>query len=314
MPLSRADVLAAHERIADKVLRTPVMRCEALSDLVGADLFFKCEHLQHTGAFKYRGASNAVAQLPKSCTAVATHSSGNHGAALAAAAQSAGIACHIVVPEGAVQSKIENMQQFGGQLHFCEPTQAAREAGLQQVLSDTGAEAIPPYDDDRIIAGQGTAALELMQQKAELDVVLAPVGGGGLVAGSCLAASGTKTKIVGAEPEGANDTALSVQQGRRIDPIKPDTIADGLRAHVGQRNFAIIQQQVAAVVTVSEAEIISAMRLLWQHLKQVVEPSSATVLAAALKSPILEGQRVGLILSGGNVDLACLPWQRGTHG
>lgn len=309
MPLSRDDVVAAHKRIADKVSRTPMLQNSRLDEIVGAELFFKCEHLQHTGAFKFRGACNAVAQLPDSCTAVATHSSGNHGAALAAAAQASGVACHIVVPEGAVQSKVKNMQQFGGQLHFCEPTQAAREAGLQQVLNETNAQAVPPYDDDRIIAGQGTAALEMIEDNPELDLILVPIGGGGLIAGSCLAALGSGVKISGAEPQGANDTALSLHAGHRIDPIKPDTIADGLRAHVGARNFAIIQQHVTDVITVTEAEIIAAMRLLWQHLKQVVEPSSATVLAAAVKTPQIRGKRVGLILSGGNVDLARLPWQ-----
>lgn len=308
-----ADLRAAARRIEPHVHRTPVMGSARIDAQVGATLLFKCENLQRTGAFKFRGATNAVLSLPDDVAhrGVATHSSGNHGAALAAAAASRGIPAYIVVPEGAVASKVAAIEGYGGKLIRCEATQAAREAGLEKVLAETGATAIHPYEDSRIIAGQGTAVLELLEQVEALDLIICPVGGGGLISGCALAAKGMQPDItvIGAEPSGADDTARSLARGQIIDSFTPDTIADGLRGKVGQLNFQIIRKLVAEVVTVTDEEIIEAMRMIWQLMKLVVEPSSATVLAAVIKERNrLAGRRIGLVLSGGNVDLDHLPW------
>jgi len=303
------DLLPARERIAGKILATPVMRSEIIDGQLGCQVYFKCEQLQVTGSFKIRGASHAVSLLDEACPGVATHSSGNHGAALAKAAQARGLPAHVVMPETAVRSKVEAVRRFGGTVHFCEPTQAAREAGLR-ALVDEGFEPVPPYDDDRIIAGQGSCAMELLEQVSDLDVLIAPVGGGGLLAGSALAAarSPREIRVIGAEPAGADDAKRSLRSGQRVDRHEPDTIADGLRALVGLRNLSLMQRFQVEVITVDEEQILEAMTLTWTHLKQVIEPSGAVALAAlqlaARSNPeAWSAKRVGVILSGGNLDI-----------
>jgi len=309
-----ADLCSAADRIAGVVERTPVIRSDTLDALTGARLFFKCEHLQKTGAFKARGASNAVFGLAdeEARRGVATHSSGNHGAALAWAARLRGIPAHVVVPANANRAKRANIERYGARIVLCEPTLAAREATLAAVLAETGANAVPPYDDARVIAGQGTAALELLEDTGSLDDLLTPVGGGGLLAGAAIAAHArdTATRVYGAEPLGADDAARSLAAGERLPQTDPRTMADGLRTSLGDLNFAILSREVEGIITVTEAQIAAATRLLWEICKQLVEPSSAVVLAAVLAQPErFAGRRVGLVLSGGNVDLdAPLPW------
>lgn len=307
--LTPDDVARARERIRSMIRTTPVMTSDALDEMTGARLFFKCEHLQTTGSFKLRGASHAVALLSDDCPGVATHSSGNHGAALARAATLRGFRAEIVVPEGAVASKVDNIRRHGGRVQFCEPTQAGREAALVRLV-EQGFEPVPPYDDDRIIAGQGSAALELMEQVAGLDAIVVPVGGGGLVSGTALAARSVNRppRVFGVEPAGADDTARSLALGHRVEDHHPETIADGLRALVGERNLALIARHVEAVDTVSEARIREAVEQIWSHLKQTAEPSGAVALAGVLaQAERFAGQRVGVMISGGNLDVAaCL--------
>jgi threonine dehydratase len=310
-----AEVLAAAARVEGRVLRTPVLRAEELDAQAGCSLYFKCENLQIGGSFKLRGAMNAVWGLSEAQAArgVVTHSSGNHGAALARAARSRGIACHVVVPEGAVAAKLRNIQDQGAVLHRCAPTLAAREAMRTQVQAQTGAEPVLPFDDGRVIAGQGTAALELLAQQPDLDAVVVPVGGGGLLGGTALvtAAQARVVAAIGAEPAGADDAARSLAAGRRVTDVVPRTIADGLRATVGVLNFAIIAREVRSIWTVSEEEIVTAMRRAWECLHLIVEPSSAVPLAALFKhGRELAGRKVGVIISGGNVDLEELPWHK----
>lgn len=308
-----ADVLAAAARIAAHATVTPVLRSRELDALAGACLYFKAEHLQRGGAFKFRGACNAVWALDADTAqqGVVTHSSGNHGAALALAARSRGIPCHVVVPEGAVAAKLANIARHGATLWRCAPTQAAREAECARVQRDTGAVLVHPYADAQVIAGQGTATLELLRQAGTaLDVVVVPVGGGGLACGTLLALqqAAPGCELVLAEPAGAADTARSLDAGRRQVDFVPDTVCDGLRGALGEPNFALLHGN-ATVVTVDDDATVAAMRLLWQVLKQVLEPSSATVLAAVLAQPQrFAGRNVGLVLSGGNVDLDALPW------
>lgn len=309
------DVLAAAARIAPHAHATPVLRSRALDALAGCQLHFKAEPLQRTGAFKFRGACNAVWALDEAIAArgVVTHSSGNHGAALALAAQTRGIACHVVVPEGANAAKLANIARYGAHLHTCAATIDAREAAAARVQADTGATLIHPYTHPHVIAGQGTAALELLNAQGPLDTVVAPVGGGGLLSGTAIAAAATAPgcRIVGAEPEGAADTANSLAAGERRIDFVPDTVCDGLRGTLGEPNFALLRAHGVEVVTVSDADTLAAMRLLWQCLKLLVEPSSAIALAAILQQPArFAGQQVGVLLSGGNVDLAALPWER----
>jgi threonine dehydratase len=303
----------AAARIAPHARVTPVLRSAALDALVGAELHFKCENLQRGGAFKFRGACNAVWSLSEAEAAggVVTHSSGNHGNALALAAATRGIAAHVVVPEGAVRAKLEAIARAGATIHRCAPTQAAREAMAAQVQHDTGATLVHPYADARVMAGQGTIALELLAQAGTLDALITPVGGGGLAAGVAIAAHTLQPALAlhGAEPAGADDAARSLAGDARITDVVPDTVCDGLRALVGEPNLAALRAHRVAVTTVSDAETIAAMRLLWQELKLVVEVSSATVLAAVLREPArFAGRRVGLVLTGGNVDLDALPW------
>jgi len=304
---SHDDVLAAAARIAPLCQVTPVRRSRSLDALAGAELHFKCENLQRVGAFKFRGACNAVFSLSdaEAARGVVTHSSGNHGAALALAARSRGIPAHVVVPAGAVRSKVAAIRAFGATVHECEATLAAREATTARVLAHTGGRLVHPYADPLVIAGAGTAALELLREVPGLDVLVVPVGGGGLVSGTALAAAGSATPVpvVGAEPEGAPDAHESLARGERVLQLTPDTICDGLRALVGPINFQLMRARRVEVRLVSDDEVRAAMRLAWERLKLVVEPSAATVLAAVLRHrERFEGRRVGLVLSGGNVE------------
>lgn len=298
------DVLNAAARIAPYARVTPVKTSPALDALAGASLFFKCENLQVGGAFKFRGAVNAVFALSDAQAAhgVVTHSSGNHGAALARAAKLRGITAHVVVPEGAVQSKVDAIAAAGAVIHRCAPTQAARESATQELIAGLGAVLVHPYEDPNVMAGQGTAALELQHAVPDLDAVIAPVGGGGLIAGTAIALDPVDVPLYGVEPEGAADTVASLLAKERITHIVPDTLCDGLRAVVGVPNFAIIERHVLQVLTVSDAQCLAAQALAAEHLKMVIEPSSATVLAAVLAYPeLFKGRRVGLIVTGGNV-------------
>ncbi|KAB7631255.1 MULTISPECIES: pyridoxal-phosphate dependent enzyme [Stenotrophomonas] len=306
------DVLAAAARIAVHACVTPVLRSRTLDAMTGATVFFKAEHLQRSGAFKFRGACNAVWALEEAQArrGVVTHSSGNHGAALALAARTRGIACHVVVPEGAVAAKLANIGRHGATLWRCDASIAAREAMCAQVQAETGATLVHPYTDPQVIAGQGTAALELLHASEGLDMMVVPVGGGGLASGTRLAlqAVAPATGLVLAEPLGAADTARSLAAGERRIDFTPDTVCDGLRGTLGAPNFALLQG-AAQVITVADEATVAAMRQIWQVLKQVVEPSSAIALAAILAEPArFAGKRVGVVLSGGNVDLDALPW------
>jgi threonine dehydratase len=311
--LTLEDVRAAAARIAPHAVVTPVQRAVALDAQVGAQLFFKCENLQRGGAFKFRGACNAVWALDEAEAArgVVTHSSGNHGNALALAAGTRGIAAHVVVPEGAVRAKVDAIVAAGALLHRCAPTQAAREAMTAEVQASTGATLVHPYANPWVMAGQGTAALELLQQAGTLDALITPVGGGGLVSGCAAAAHGLDAtlRVFAAEPEGADDAWQSLARGERVTDVVPDTLCDGLRATIGAPNFALLRAHAIEVLPVSDVETVAAMKLLWQHLKLVIEPSSATVFAALLRyRERFAGLRVGVVLTGGNVDLDALPW------
>lgn len=307
------DLLAAAARIAPHALVTPVLRSRALDEMAGAQLHFKAEHLQRAGAFKFRGACNAVWALTETQAraGVVTHSSGNHGAALALAARTRGIACHVVVPEGAVAAKVASIQRYGATVHACAASIAAREEKCAQVQEATAAVLIHPYTDPWVIAGQGTAALELLNATDALDVLVIPVGGGGLAAGTAIAAAALAPgcKVLLAEPEGAADTCRSLAAGERRLDFTPDTVCDGLRGSLGQPNFELLRRHAVDAVTVSDVRTVAAMRLFWQIGKQLVEPSSAIAIAAVLQDPArFAGQRVGVLLSGGNVDLDALPW------
>lgn len=308
-----AQIQEAAARIAPYAVVTPVLRNAVLNALTGADLYFKCENLQRGGAFKFRGACNAVWSMDdeQAARGVVTHSSGNHGNALALAAATRGIPAHVVVPDGAVRTKLEAIERAGAILHRCEATQAAREAKADEVQRATGAELVHPFSDTRVMAGQGTTVLELLEQSGGLDIVVTPIGGGGLIAGTAIAVHGVAPQVLvhGAEPMGADDAARSLAAGARVGPFVPDTICDGLRTLIGETNFEALRMHRVEVTTVSDDEVVAAMRLLWNELKLVVESSSATVLAAVLKRPErFKGKRVGLVLSGGNVDMDALPW------
>src|SRR5712692_3898172 len=308
-----ADVQAAAARIKPYAHRTPVLTCTSLNDLVGADLFCKCENFQKVGAFKFRGACNTVFALSheEARHGVATHSSGNHAAAVALAARLRGIPAHIVMPDNAPAVKKAAVAGYGGTIVYCAPTLAARESTLKRVVHETGAAFIHPYNDARVVAGQGTAALEILTDVPDLDVLMAPVGGGGLLSGTALAttALAPATQVIAAEPEAADDAYRSLQAGKILPALDPRTIADGLRTSLGELTFAIIQQHVQQIVTVSEEAIVSAMRYIWERMKIIIEPSAAVPIAALLEKKIdLTGKRIGVILSGGNVSLDQLPW------
>ncbi len=310
-PVDINDVKAAHQRIRAHIHRTPVIHSRLLDERVGCQVFFKCENLQKVGAFKARGALNAVLGLSGDESAVATHSSGNHAAALAMAAAVRGISAHIVMPDNALAVKKAAVQGYGGKIVECEATLAARESTLQQLVAETGAHVVHPYDDPRIIAGQGTVALELLQQVDELDIVVAPVGGGGLLAGIAIAIKALRPdiEVVAAEPAGADDAFRSFGLGHWVPQENPQTIADGLLTSLGKLNYDIIRRQVDTILTVEEDSIVAAMQLQWSRLKTVVEPSGAVSFAALLEHPErFRGRRVACIISGGNVDLNNLPW------
>ncbi len=307
------DIRAAATRIAGRVHRTPVLTCGAVDDRAGASLFFKCENFQKVGAFKMRGATNAVLCLSEAEAArgVATHSSGNHAQALALAARDRGVPAFIVMPTSAPAVKRAAVAGYGAEIIPCEPTLAAREQTLAAVVERTGAAFIHPYDNEQVIAGQGTAALELLTEVPDLEIVMAPVGGGGLLAGTALAtqALAPRARVIAGEPLGADDAARSLAAGRIIPSHDPRTVADGLLTSLGERNFPIIRERVAAIWTVDDEAIVAAMRLIWERMKIVVEPSAAVCLAALFAKPEeVAGRRVGIILSGGNVDLDHLPW------
>ncbi len=305
-------IRAAAERIAPYIHRTPVMTSEAVDALCGASVFFKCENLQKAGAFKIRGATNAVLSLPHESAArgVATHSSGNHGAALALAARRRGIPAYVVMPRTAPAIKRAAVAGYGAEILSCEPTMAAREAELTAAVERTGATFVPPYNDYAVMAGQGTAALELCEQVPDLDAVVTPVGGGGLLAGTAIAVAGVApaAAVYGAEPEGADDAWRSLRAGSIQPMAHPDTIADGLRSTLGTLTFPVMQARVRDVVTVSDEATIAAMRHVWERMKIIIEPSAAVAVAAVMKGDAFRGRRVGVILSGGNVDLDRLPW------
>ena len=307
------DLLAAAARIAPHAHVTPVLHSSGLDGIAGCALHFKLEQLQRAGAFKFRGACNAVWSLPEDIAArgVVTHSSGNHGGALALAARTRGIPCHVVVPDNAVQAKLAAIEAYGATLHRCAPTIAAREAACAEVQAQTGAELVHPYTDPRVIAGQGTAAMELLNAAGPLDAIVVPVGGGGLTSGTAIAARALAPgcRVVAAEPAGAAETFLSLQRGERVTDFVPDTICDGLRGTLGAPNFELLREHAVEVLTVDDTATVAAMRLLLQRMKQLVEPSSAIALAAILANrEHFAGLRVGVILSGGNVDLDALPW------
>ncbi len=303
----------AQQRISGHIHKTPVLCNEQIDALTGAHIHFKCENFQKTGAFKYRGALNAVLSLTDRAAAsgVATHSSGNHGAALALAANRRGIPAHIVMPENASRVKLAAVAYYQGTIHLCKSNLQAREEMLAEVVKNTSSHFIPPYDDERIVAGQGTAALESLQQMPAPDDIITPVGGGGLLAGTAItiAARIPGAKVFGAEPEGADDAYRSLKSGVRVTSHQPNTIADGLLTTLGRLNYSIISSAVSDILLVSEAEIVEAMRLIWSRMKIIVEPSSAVALAAVLRNKTqFAGHNVLIILSGGNVDLDNLPW------
>jgi threonine dehydratase len=299
------DIRAAAVRIAPYAHKTPVLTCSTLDRLADAEIFFKCENFQKVGAFKFRGACNAVFSLDEDVAArgVATHSSGNHAQALALAARMRGIPAIVVMPRTAPKVKREAVLAYGAKVVPCEPTLAAREEGLAKVVAETGANFVHPYDDDRVIAGQGTAALELIGELGELDHLVTPVGGGGLFSGTLIVSSELlpKAKVFAGEPSGADDAFRSLEAGHIIPSLNPDTIADGLLTSLGERNFSIISELAAGILRVDDASILSAQRLIWERMKLVVETSSAVALAALLEHRSqLSGRRVGIILSGGN--------------
>ena len=310
-----SDVVAAAARLAPHVIRTPVMRSAAFDARVGAQVFFKCENLQTGGAFKYRGAMNVLLQLDAARTPrVITHSSGNHGNALALAARARGIEAIVIIPRDSARSKIAAIKSAGARIELCEPGLPAREKRLAEILAQETAELVHPFDDERIIAGQGTAALEMLTEVSGLDVISTPVGGGGLIGGTALAAKALSPgiRVIGAEPAQADDAYQSWRSGKRCAVNAPRTIADGLRGSIGARNFELLRTHVDEVVTVSEAEIVAAMRVVLDDLKLLIEPSSAVPVAAALAGRLgPAGSRLGIVLSGGNVDLGLCPFLRG---
>lgn len=303
----------ARGRIAGKVSVTPVLTSSTLDEQSGAKLYFKCENFQKGGAFKARGATNAVFALPEALAVrgVATHSSGNHAAALSRAARLRGIRAYIVMPDNAPRAKRAAVERYGGEITWCAPTLAARESTAREVVAATGAALVHPYDDLTVMAGQATAAVELLSEVPDLDLILCPVGGGGLLSGTAVAAKTLKPaiRVIGVEPSGADDAARSFRAGRIFPSTHPNTIADGLRSSLGEKPFAEIRRRVDDITTVTDQDIVRAMRQLWEVLKIVVEPSGAVPYAALLgERAELRGKRIGIILSGGNLDLDHLPW------
>ncbi len=305
----------AHQRIAPHIHRTPVLSSTILNEKIGAELFFKCENFQKVAAFKARGACNAVMSLSdeQASRGVVTHSSGNHGAALAWAARLRGIKATVVVPNNAPAPKKMAIAAYGATIVYCEPNVQAREAATQKLIAEFGYELVHPFDDDRVIAGQGTAALELLEEHPELDMVMAPLGGGGLLSGTSIAAKGVKRgiQVFGGEPRGADDGFRSFTSGHLVTEATPNTICDGLRTVLSPRTFDIIRRNVDGIALASEENVVKAMRMSWELLKIVIEPSCCPPLGAILEGDInVKGKRVGIILTGGNVDMDKLPWQK----
>lgn len=307
------DMLAAHERIKPHIRRTPVRTSDYLNELTGAELFFKCENFQEPGAFKVRGAANAVFGLDERQAelGVATHSSGNHASCLSYAANRRGIPCNVVMPHTAPQAKKDTVRRYGGRITECEPSTSSREATFARVQEETGGDFVHPYNDPRVISGQGTCAREFMEQTDGLDIVVAPIGGGGMISGTCLtlATQAPETEVIAAEPEQADDAYRSFKAGYIIADDAPKTVADGLLVPLKDLTWHFVSNHVTDILTASDEEIVDAMKLTWKHLRVVMEPSSAVPLATVLKnSDRFAGKRVGIILTGGNVDLDRLPW------
>lgn len=313
MSVSLQDIQQAARRIKPYIHRTPILTNQSLNERIAAAVYLKCENMQKVGAFKFRGASNAVWSLGDEAAVggVCTHSSGNHAQALALAARMRGIPAYIVMPDNAPAVKKNAVAGYGGQITFCEPTLEARETTLERIRRDTGANVVHPYNDERVIAGQGTAAMELLEDIPDLDVIIAPVGGGGLLSGTSIAGAEIKPgiRIIAAEPEMADDAYRSMQAGEIIASLHPKTIADGLLTSLGTLTYPIVRERVEQIVTVSEQGIIDAMKFIWERAKIIIEPSAAVAVAVLWEKKIdLSGLKVGLILSGGNVDLEKLPW------
>ena len=318
-------IVAAHMRIAPRIQRTPVLTSSSLNAIAGAHILFKCDNFQKTGSFKIRGAANAILSLAESEVAhgIVTQSSGNHGAAVACAAAWRGVPAYIVMPRNAPKVKIQAIEAYGGKMTFCEPRVSARKEACERVQAETGAYLVHPYDDDRIIAGQATAAKELLEEVADLDAVFAPVSGGGLLSGTSLSTKAIRAdvRVFGCEPERADDAYRSLATGILQSLESSDTIADGLRASLAPRTFAILRRHVEGILLVTEEEIISAARLVWERMKIIIEPSSAVAVAPLLRPGVVASlnlptradstpPKLGVILSGGNVDLSSLPWAR----
>ncbi|WP_434733017.1 pyridoxal-phosphate dependent enzyme [Rhizobium sp. YTUHZ044] len=309
-----ADVVAAHTRIRPHIHRTPVLTSSFINSLVGAELFFKCENFQKAGAFKARGASNAVFGLSdeQAARGVATHSSGNHGTCLSYAAGRRGIPCTVVMPRTAPQAKKDAVKGYGGRVVECEPSTSSREAVFAEVVAESGAEFVHPYNDPRVIAGQATCSRELIEQVDGLDAVVAPIGGGGMVSGTCLTLSNLapNVRIYAAEPEQADDACRSFRAGYIIADDAPNTVADGLKVPLKELTWHFVRNHVTDILTATEEDIVDAMKLIWKRMKIVMEPSSAVPLATIIKNrEVFAGQRIGIIITGGNVDLDTLPWQ-----
>jgi len=309
------DIRAAAGRIKGVGHRTPILTSQTLDEMAGRKLFFKCENFQKVGAFKLRGGWNAVSMLSdeEAANGVCTHSSGNHAQAVAFSAMKRGIASHIVMPNNVSQVKLDAVKGYGANIILCEPTLEARETTLDEITKKTGAQVIHPFNNPNVIAGQGTAALEMIEDLGTLDAIIAPIGGGGLMSGTCIATRSLlpETKLFGAEPAGADDAYRSLKEGKIIPQTNPDTICDGLLTSLGEYTWNILKDHLEAIYTVTDDEVINAMRLIWERMKIIIEPSSATAVAVALKSEFkaLEGlEKVGIILTGGNVELSKLPF------
>lgn len=307
------DIQEAHELIKGQVHRTPVLTSQSINEITGGKLFFKCENFQKVGAFKFRGASNAVLSLGKNqlLRGVCTHSSGNHAAALALAARMRGIPAYIVMPDNAPAIKKKAVESYGGRITYCQPTLESREQTLLEIADKTGAKEIHPYNNFQVICGQGTATKELIEDSGNFDIILCPVGGGGLLSGTAISARALNPNglVIAVEPEGADDAYRSFHAKMLVPSINPKTIADGLLTSVGELNFRIIQRKTDEIVTVSDRAIIRAIRMIWERMKIIIEPSAAVPLAAILENKVdVNGKKVGIILSGGNVDLENLPF------
>jgi len=307
------DIESAHNRISNFIHNTPILTCENINLESNAKLFFKCDNFQKTGSFKIRGATNTILQLSKKQikNGVITTSSGNHGAAVAAAAKKLGANVKVIMPNNTPKVKINNVQRYGGEIIFCEPNIKARENTLNEMVKESGSTIVHPYNDEKVIAGQGTAAKELLEKIADLDIIITPVSGGGLLAGTSLLAKSINPniKVYGAEPKNADDTYRSIKNKKIVPNKTTETIADGLRAQVGTITFPIIQKNVDGIILVSEEMIIQSMRTIWQRMKIIIEPSCSIALAAILiNNEKFHNKRIGIILTGGNVDLDSLPW------